>query len=70
MNFLEYVLADILGVVTALIIYDFLVEIKYIKVTKRTWKSLKKQLVGLFKKNKKRKRKQKITSKGNANDVY
>jgi predicted small secreted protein len=68
MNMLEFIIGDIIGVVAALLIYDMLVEIKWLKLAKRSWRALEKQLLGLYKKPKPTKRKVKTDSKGN--DIY
>jgi hypothetical protein len=46
MNFIEYIIADIVGVVTALFLYDYLSEIeweKLFKKMKRSWKKVYKK---------------------------
>jgi hypothetical protein len=72
MGFLSYLGADILGIVLGLCAYDWLVSVRWIKVAKKSWKYLSKQLVGLFKKRKpiQQKRKGRISKKGEANDIY
>lgn len=71
MGFIEYVLADIVGVVVALLIYDLLVEIKWIKLGRKSWRYLERQLLGLFRSRKPtRKSRTKSNVKGDASDVY
>jgi hypothetical protein len=46
MNFIEYIIADIVGVVTALFLYDYLSEVeweKLFKKMKRSWKKVYKK---------------------------